>query len=94
MPWGCGIGYYFSYILSPIITAGFVWFLLYKEEKSNSTTDFWTYYCNMIFSVYSAFSIIIYSTQIYMRFIWNIMIPVLLIISVSRARERKNIHVG
>lgn len=94
VPWGCGIGYYFSYILSPIITSGFVWFLLYKEEKSNLTTDFWTYYCNMIFSVYSAFSIIIYSTQIYMRFIWNIMIPVLLIIVVSRARGKKNIHVG
>lgn len=89
VPWGSGIGYYFSYFISPFISVMFVWFLLYKEEKSNNTSDFWTYYTNMIFSLYSAFAMIIYSTQIYIRFIWNILIPVLIILYITKAKERK-----
>ncbi len=90
VPWGCGIGYYFSYIISPLFSAAFVWFLLYREEISNKADDFWIYYSNMLFVVYSAFSMIIYSTQIYLRFIWNVMIPIITIIAISRAKERKH----
>ena len=87
VPWGCNIGYYSSYILSPIITGLFICFILKKEIRSNSTNNFWKYYLNMLFSLYSAFSIIIYSFQIYIRFIWNIIIPIYVILEISRAKS-------
>ena len=89
VPWGANIGYYTTFILSPLFTGIVVLFILSLEKKSEKTTIFWKYYIYMFFSVYTAISIIIYSTQIYLRFIWNVFIPIYILLKISKSFKSK-----
>ena len=89
VPWGCNIAYYFSYLLSPLLTGFFLLFVLNMEYKGEKAYGFWSYYMCMLFSTYTAFSVILYSTQIYNRFIWNIIIPVVVIMWLIRKKKLK-----
>lgn len=88
VPWGCNIGYYFSYLFSPIISGFFIIYILKREQCSRLTSNFWVYFSNMIFSTYTAVSIILYSTQIYIRFIWNVMLPILVFMWIAGAKSK------
>lgn len=79
VPFGGNIGYYSSFILSPLIFGMIIGIAIKYEKRAKDATEYWRYYVYMLFSTYTVISTIIYSTQIYLRFILNIFIPILII---------------
>lgn len=90
--WGSNIGYYFSYLISPFISGLFFVYLLKIEKESLKTNNFWEFFILLFFSVYSSLSMQIYSVIIFFRLIFNIFIPLFIILKLTTTKTKNRIH--
>ena len=90
VPFSGNIGYYTSYILSPVVFAWVISIAIKYEKKAKQSCEYWIRYVYLLFSTYTSMSAVIYSSQIYIRFLFNVMVPILLIRFVARLRIDKS----
>lgn len=91
-PFGYQLAFYFGIPISAIITGLIVNWAYNSEIKSFRTSDFWTYFLNMFFSIYTGISISCYSFSTFISSSIGMFLPLWLIVFFGRKRKNSNVR--